>query len=145
MNPPSELFSKFFPDFFRPMSFEEKVELSKAINELPRKSLGAVVQIIKNNIPSLAQTALEEIEVDIDALEDGVLRTLEKYVKSVQKRKPRVTKAKTPAAAPPPPPPVAGANKAQQSRMAITQTTKSIESVQKKLNQLTGKKGNASS
>eukprot|EP01119_Soliformovum_irregulare_P003711 TRINITY_DN1465_c0_g1_i2.p1 TRINITY_DN1465_c0_g1~~TRINITY_DN1465_c0_g1_i2.p1 ORF type:complete len:884 (-),score=330.26 TRINITY_DN1465_c0_g1_i2:123-2651(-) len=121
------------------MTYDEKVALSKAINELPRKALGSVVQIIKNNIPSLTNTALDEIEVDIDALGDDVLRMLEKYVKTVKKKPARVVaKAKTPAVPVTPVP--AGANIAQQSKMAISQTAKSIESVQKKLNQLKGVK-----
>lgn len=68
------------------MSFEEKKNLSENINNLAPEDLGKIVQIIHQRMPELAEEQ-DEIEIDIDALDPGTLRALERYVKQVQSRK----------------------------------------------------------
>eukprot|EP01113_Clastostelium_recurvatum_P035277 TRINITY_DN48_c0_g1_i1.p1 TRINITY_DN48_c0_g1~~TRINITY_DN48_c0_g1_i1.p1 ORF type:complete len:987 (-),score=291.78 TRINITY_DN48_c0_g1_i1:62-3022(-) len=69
-------------DDLRPLSFDDKRRLSVSINQLPPESLGKVVQIIHERMPRLAKTsAPDEIEIDIDALDNGTLHTLDRYVK----------------------------------------------------------------
>lgn len=65
-----------------PMSYEQKCELSEKINALPANKIGRVVQIIQDHVPALSETNPEEIEIDIDALDNSVLRHLESYVNS---------------------------------------------------------------
>jgi hypothetical protein len=82
---------KFLPKFphqkreqpSKQFSFDEKRVLSENINMLPPESLGKVVAIIQQRMPHLAQNSTEEIEIDLDILDAGTLRALEKYVKSV--------------------------------------------------------------
>ena len=69
----------------KPMTFEEKRELSLSINNLPTDKLGTVVNIIHSRIPELQGSNPEEIEIDIDSLDPATLRELEKYVKSALK------------------------------------------------------------
>jgi len=71
------------------MTFEEKKELSESINILPAENLGKVVQIIHQKMPNLAQNVLDEIEIDIDALDGSTLRHLQRYIKSVLHKQPR--------------------------------------------------------
>ncbi|KAL6076339.1 DNA-binding bromodomain-containing protein, putative isoform 4 [Balamuthia mandrillaris] len=65
----------------KPMTFEEKKELSMNINKLPMEALGMVVKIISERMPELAASG-EEIEIELDALNTGTLRHLERYVAS---------------------------------------------------------------
>jgi hypothetical protein len=64
------------------MSFEEKKLLGEKINMLPQNQLGKVVEIIRNAISSIDdQLAVEEnIEIDMEELDPGTLRRLEKFV-----------------------------------------------------------------
>lgn len=71
----------------RPMSFEEKKKLSLSINSLPSESLGMVVKIIHERMPHLTGQGPEEIEIDIDALDAATLRHLERYIKTVQRKR----------------------------------------------------------
>lgn len=70
------------------MSFEEKANLSTAINTLEPNHLGKVVQIIQAAMPHLAKNSPDEIEIDIDSLDAATLRKLETFVKSVNKPAP---------------------------------------------------------
>eukprot|EP01091_Cochliopodium_minus_P006336 TRINITY_DN1621_c0_g1_i3.p1 TRINITY_DN1621_c0_g1~~TRINITY_DN1621_c0_g1_i3.p1 ORF type:complete len:490 (-),score=245.98 TRINITY_DN1621_c0_g1_i3:108-1577(-) len=77
----------------RPMTFKEKHDLSLQINNLDGDSLGEVVKIISERMPELANnTAPDEIEIDIDALDAITLRHLERFVKSCNTKKKRSTK-----------------------------------------------------
>eukprot|EP01116_Phalansterium_solitarium_P009685 TRINITY_DN2394_c0_g1_i4.p1 TRINITY_DN2394_c0_g1~~TRINITY_DN2394_c0_g1_i4.p1 ORF type:complete len:821 (+),score=117.22 TRINITY_DN2394_c0_g1_i4:115-2577(+) len=77
------------PEPEKEMTFEEKRSLSLNINNLPPESLGKIVSIIHQRMPHLAGGS-DEIEIDIDALDAGTLRALEKYVNGVlHKSQPR--------------------------------------------------------
>ena len=67
----------------RPMTYEEKRQLSLDINKLPGEKLGRVVQIIKQREPSHRDCNPDEIEIDFETLQHSTLRELERYVKSV--------------------------------------------------------------
>ncbi|KAL3317601.1 hypothetical protein Ciccas_003746 [Cichlidogyrus casuarinus] len=67
----------------RPMTYEEKRQLSMDINKLPGEKLGRVVQIIQQREPSHRDCNPDEIEIDFETLQPTTLRELEKYVKSV--------------------------------------------------------------
>ncbi|XP_022530155.2 bromodomain-containing protein 3-like isoform X1 [Astyanax mexicanus] len=84
----------------KPMSLEEKRQLSLDINRLPGNKLGRVVHIIQLREPTLKNSNPDEIEIDFEALKPSTLRELERYVSSCLKRKrtagerSNVTKAK---------------------------------------------------
>eukprot|EP01092_Planopodium_desertum_P006009 TRINITY_DN248_c0_g2_i1.p1 TRINITY_DN248_c0_g2~~TRINITY_DN248_c0_g2_i1.p1 ORF type:complete len:392 (+),score=-4.98 TRINITY_DN248_c0_g2_i1:53-1177(+) len=69
----------------RPMSFDEKRKLSMSIKSLPPESLGSVIQIIHDRMPTLAKQSPDEIEIDIDALDAATLRTLERFIRNTLK------------------------------------------------------------
>lgn len=71
----------------KPMSYEEKRQLSLDINKLPGDKLGRVVHIIQTREPSLKNSNPDEIEIDFETLKPSTLRELEKYVSSCLKRK----------------------------------------------------------
>lgn len=80
--------SEFSDD--RPMSYEEKRELSANMNKLPGKKLGNVVQIIHDRNHRILQPTGEdpdEIEIDIDKIDDATLRFLDKFVKEALAKK----------------------------------------------------------
>lgn len=74
----------------KPMSYEEKRQLSLDINKLPGEKLGRVVHIIQSREPSLKNSNPDEIEIDFETLKPSTLRELERYVTSClrKKRKP---------------------------------------------------------
>ncbi|KAM4595691.1 bromodomain-containing protein 4-like isoform 1-T2 [Fundulus diaphanus] len=80
---------------FKPMSYEEKRQLSLDINKLPGDKLGRVVHIIQTREPSLKNSNPDEIEIDFETLKPSTLRELEKYVSSClkKKKKPSVEKS----------------------------------------------------
>lgn len=80
--PRSENKTKSSADSMVPMSFEEKKLLGGKINRLPQNQLGKVVDIIRKAISSIDnQLAVEEnIEIDMEELDIGTLRRLEKFV-----------------------------------------------------------------
>eukprot|EP00731_Ephydatia_muelleri_P035582 Em0137g14a len=84
----------------KPMSYEEKRQLSLDINKLPGEKLGRVVHIIQMREPALKETHPDEIEIDFGTLKPSTLRELEKYVSSVLKKqkRPSMQKSKDPAA-----------------------------------------------
>uniref|UniRef100_W5KXS5 Bromodomain containing 2 n=1 Tax=Astyanax mexicanus TaxID=7994 RepID=W5KXS5_ASTMX len=71
----------------KPMSLEEKRQLSLDINRLPGNKLGRVVHIIQLREPTLKNSNPDEIEIDFEALKPSTLRELERYVSSCLKRK----------------------------------------------------------
>lgn len=76
-------------DMGKPMSYDEKRQLSLDINKLPGDKLGRVVHIIQSREPSLKDSNPDEIEIDFETLKPSTLRELERYVMSCLKKKPR--------------------------------------------------------
>lgn len=99
-------------DNARPMSYDEKRQLSLDINKLPGRlpqffgrnreicsttifflllgdKLGRVVHIIQSREPSLRDSNPDEIEIDFETLKPSTLRELESYVASCLRKKPR--------------------------------------------------------
>ncbi|XP_029949883.1 bromodomain-containing protein 4-like isoform X2 [Salarias fasciatus] len=74
-------------DRCKPMSYEEKRQLSLDINKLPGDKLGRVVHIIQTREPSLKNSNPDEIEIDFETLKPSTLRELEKYVSTCLKKK----------------------------------------------------------
>nr|XP_027198003.1 homeotic protein female sterile-like [Dermatophagoides pteronyssinus] len=74
-------------DNARPMSYDEKRQLSLDINKLPGDKLGKVVQIIQQREPTLRDSNPDEIEIDFETLKPSTLRELESYVASCLKKK----------------------------------------------------------
>ncbi|KAK2113036.1 Bromodomain-containing protein 2 [Saguinus oedipus] len=73
----------------RPMSYDEKQQLSLDINKLPGEKLGRVVHIIQAGEPSLHDSNPEEIDIDFETLKPSTLRELERYVLSCLRKKPQ--------------------------------------------------------
>ncbi|XP_036413426.1 bromodomain-containing protein 3-like isoform X2 [Colossoma macropomum] len=71
----------------KPMTLEEKRQLSLDINRLPGNKLGRVVHIIQSREPTLKNTNPDEIEIDFEMLKPTTLRELERYVSACLKRK----------------------------------------------------------
>ncbi|XP_028840836.1 bromodomain-containing protein 4 isoform X3 [Denticeps clupeoides] len=82
-------------DKCKPMSYEEKRQLSLDINKLPGDKLGRVVHIIQSREPSLKNSNPDEIEIDFETLKPSTLRELERYVSSClrKKKKPQAAAA----------------------------------------------------
>lgn len=76
-------------DNAKPMSYDEKRQLSLDINKLPGDKLGRVVHIIQSREPSLRDSNPDEIEIDFETLKPSTLRELETYVASCLRKKPR--------------------------------------------------------
>lgn len=91
-------------DKCKPMSYEEKRQLSLDINKLPGEKLGRVVHIIQSREPSLKNSNPDEIEIDFETLKPSTLRELERYVTSClrKKRKPQGALGPCGCGAPPP-------------------------------------------
>ncbi|KAI3352525.1 hypothetical protein L3Q82_005472 [Scortum barcoo] len=89
-----DVFGAVSADRCKPMSYEEKRQLSLDINKLPGDKLGRVVHIIQTREPSLKNSNPDEIEIDFETLKPSTLRELEKYVSSClrKKKKPSVEK-----------------------------------------------------
>jgi hypothetical protein len=69
-------------DSKRPMTFDEKRELSININKLPGDKLTRVLEIISESMPvSQQHDPDQEIEIDIAKLDTSTLRQLQRYVK----------------------------------------------------------------
>lgn len=79
----------------KPMTYEEKRQLSLDINKLPGDKLGRVVHIIQSREPSLKNSNPDEIEIDFETLKPSTLRELERYVSSCLRKKKRVSVEKT--------------------------------------------------
>ena len=96
-------------DNSKPMTYEEKRQLSLDINNLPSEKLAPVVEVCVKNMfdfdrsisfvsfeqiihrrePSLRDSSPDEMEIDFEMLKPSTLRELEAYVNQVLKRKPR--------------------------------------------------------
>ncbi|CAH1786181.1 unnamed protein product [Owenia fusiformis] len=76
-------------DSAKPMTYDEKRQLSLDINKLPGDKLGRVVHIIQSREPSLRDSNPDEIEIDFETLKPSTLRELESYVMQCLKKKPR--------------------------------------------------------
>lgn len=107
--PPTGAFDSEDEDNAKPMSYDEKRQLSLDINKLPGMSftqvwqtcyliyvlyftgdkLGRVVHIIQSREPSLRDSNPDEIEIDFETLKPSTLRELESYVASCLRKKPR--------------------------------------------------------
>ncbi|KAL8602159.1 hypothetical protein ACOMHN_007428 [Nucella lapillus] len=84
-------------DNVKPMTYDEKRQLSLDINKLPGDKLGRVVHIIQTREASLRNSNPDEIEIDFETLKPSTLRELEKYVMSCLKKKPRKLYTKRPS------------------------------------------------
>ncbi len=82
-----DVFGAVSADRCKPMSYEEKRQLSLDINKLPGDKLGRVVHIIQTREPSLKNSNPDEIEIDFETLKPSTLRELEKYVSSCLRKK----------------------------------------------------------
>ncbi|XP_063155942.1 bromodomain testis-specific protein [Candoia aspera] len=76
-------------DTAKPMTYDEKRQLSLDINKLPGEKLGRVVYIIQSREPSLRHSNPDEIEIDFEALKASTLRVLEKYVMACLRKRPK--------------------------------------------------------
>ncbi|NWS35351.1 BRDT protein, partial [Polioptila caerulea] len=76
-------------DAAKPMSYDEKRQLSLDINKLPGEKLGKVVHIIQSREPALRSSNPDEIEIDFETLNASTLRELEKYVATCLRKKQR--------------------------------------------------------
>uniref|UniRef100_A0A669QWW5 Bromodomain testis-specific protein n=1 Tax=Phasianus colchicus TaxID=9054 RepID=A0A669QWW5_PHACC len=81
-------------DGAKPMTYDEKRQLSLNINKLPGDKLGKVVHIIQSREPSLRNSSPDEIEIDFETLKASTLRELEKYVATCLRKRPRKQHAK---------------------------------------------------
>ncbi|XP_033226960.1 homeotic protein female sterile-like isoform X3 [Belonocnema kinseyi] len=86
--PPPIVFDSEDEDNAKPMSYDEKRQLSLDINKLPGDKLGRVVHIIQSREPSLRDSNPDEIEIDFETLKPSTLRELESYVASCLRKKP---------------------------------------------------------
>lgn len=78
----------------KPMTYDEKRQLSLDINKIPGEKLGRVVHIIHMREPALKDNSPDEIEIDFETLKPATLRELEKYVNSVLKKQKRPPQCK---------------------------------------------------
>ncbi|XP_054240231.1 bromodomain testis-specific protein [Indicator indicator] len=81
-------------DGAKPMSYDEKRQLSLDINKLPGDKLGKVVHIIQSGEPSLRNSDPDEMEIDFEILKSSTLRELQKYVATCLKKRARKQQAK---------------------------------------------------
>uniref|UniRef100_A0A8C2YYW4 Bromodomain containing 4 n=2 Tax=Cyclopterus lumpus TaxID=8103 RepID=A0A8C2YYW4_CYCLU len=89
-----DVFGGVSADRGKPMSYEEKRQLSLDINKLPGDKLGRVVHIIQTREPSLKNSNPDEIEIDFETLKPSTLRELEKYVSCCLKKKKKTSDEK---------------------------------------------------
>jgi len=74
----------------RPMTNEEKKELSNLIPTLPADKLRRCIEIIQAKAPKAAlQSNDNEFEIDIEKIDNITLRKLEKFIKKKPKKKPK--------------------------------------------------------
>ncbi|XP_074932549.1 bromodomain-containing protein 2 isoform X2 [Phalacrocorax aristotelis] len=90
--PPAALYDSEEEEESKPMTYDEKRQLSLDINKLPGEKLGRVVHIIQSREPSLRDSNPEEIEIDFETLKPSTLRELERYVLSCLRKKPPMKK-----------------------------------------------------
>ncbi|KAM8930580.1 bromodomain testis-specific protein [Pelodytes ibericus] len=80
-------------DHVKPMSYDEKRQLSLDINKLPGEKLGRIVHIIQSREPSLKDSNPHEIEIDFETLKQSTLRHLERYVMVCLRKRPKTPSA----------------------------------------------------
>ncbi|KAK3705141.1 hypothetical protein RRG08_005530 [Elysia crispata] len=112
-------------DNAKPMTYDEKRQLSLDINKLPGDKLGRVVHIIQSREPSLRDSNPDEIEIDFETLKPSTLRELEEYVMTCLKKKPRKAYAKK----------ASGKSKEEAQREKKLELEKRLEGVQQQLGQ----------
>ncbi|KAH9514576.1 Bromodomain-containing protein 2 [Bulinus truncatus] len=112
-------------DNAKPMTYDEKRQLSLDINKLPGDKLGRVVHIIQSREPSLRDSNPDEIEIDFETLKPSTLRELEEYVMTCLKKKPRKTYTKK----------TSGKSKEEVQREKKLELEKRLEGVQQQLGQ----------
>ncbi|KAI5699177.1 hypothetical protein M8J76_001238 [Diaphorina citri] len=112
-------------DVAKPMSYDEKRQLSLDINKLPGDKLGKVVHIIQSREPSLREPNPDEIEIDFETLKPSTLRELEQYVSSCLRKR---TYKKTPK-----PKDEKFAEKKHELEKRLQDVTSQIDSTNKKL------------
>ncbi|XP_073501342.1 bromodomain testis-specific protein [Phyllobates terribilis] len=78
-------------DQARPMTYNEKRQLSLDINKLPGEKLARIVHIIQSREPSLKDSNPHEIEIDFETLKPSTLRHLERYVMISLRKRPKKT------------------------------------------------------
>ncbi|KAM5147827.1 bromodomain testis-specific protein [Mantella aurantiaca] len=83
-------------DNAKPMSYDEKRQLSLDINKLPGEKLSRIVHIIQSREPSMKESNPHEIEIDFETLKSSTLRSLEKYVALILRKKPKKSNAEKP-------------------------------------------------
>jgi len=71
--------SKSMSPSARPMTYEEKQQLSLDINKLPGERLGQVVTILQEREATFRNTNPDEIEIDFEVLKPSTLRALEAF------------------------------------------------------------------
>ena len=72
----------------KPMTFEEKRQLSNDVNQLPPEKLFKVVEIIHDSMPNLRENADSDvIELDVETLDVRTLRKLQRYVRECTKKR----------------------------------------------------------
>ncbi|XP_065313021.1 serine-rich adhesin for platelets-like isoform X3 [Gordionus sp. m RMFG-2023] len=86
---PPLLYDSDDEDNAKPMSYDEKRQLSLDINKLPGDKLGRVVHIIQSREPSLRDSNPDEIEIDFETLKPSTLMELEVYVASCLRKRTR--------------------------------------------------------
>ncbi|KAM4022776.1 bromodomain testis-specific protein isoform 2-T2 [Anomaloglossus baeobatrachus] len=82
-------------DQARPMTYDEKRQLSLDINKLPGEKLSRIVHIIQSREPSLKDSNPHEIEIDFETLKPSTLRHLERYVMTSLRKRPKKTGEKS--------------------------------------------------
>ncbi|XP_056379131.1 bromodomain testis-specific protein [Hyla sarda] len=80
-------------DRVKPMTYDEKRQLSLDINKLPGEKLGRIVHIIQSREPSLRDSNPHEIEIDFETLKPSTLRHLERYVMTSLRKRPKKSNA----------------------------------------------------
>lgn len=108
----------------KPMTFEEKRQLSNDVNQLPPEKLFKVVEIIHDSMPNLRENADSDvIELDVETLDVRTLRKLQRYVREcTKKRKSKPASASSSATA-------AAAKKSASQPSTAAPTASSAEAV----------------
>lgn len=71
----------------KPMTYDEKRQLSIDINKLPGEKLGDIVHIIQTRESDVTGEGSEEIEIDFEKLKPSTLRELERFVAHCMRKK----------------------------------------------------------
>ena len=82
LNPIATDYDSDEEDQARPMSYDEKRQLSQDINKLPGDKIRKVVDIVDAREPALRGGNPDELEIDFETLKPSTLRELERYVAS---------------------------------------------------------------